>query len=51
MQKKKLDIALKYNDLDMFLIGGSMYEIITKDGMGNKVQSVSTMIGGMLKNE
>ena len=25
--------------------------IITKDGMGNKVQSVSTMIGGMLKNE
>ena len=41
---KLLDIALKHNDLDQYLEGSPLYEIITHDTMGNKVQATSIVM-------
>lgn len=41
---KLLDIALKHNHLDEYLGGSPLYEIITHDTMGNKVQATGIVM-------
>lgn len=41
---KKIDRALKFNHLDQYLGGSPLYEVITHDTMGNKVQAIGVVM-------
>lgn len=49
LAEKLLDIALKYDELDKFIIGYPGYELYVNDGMGQKINSVDAMMKAIYK--